>query len=117
MNCQKCHSEAVWVDNGLRLQWWYCRDCKIEVVPVKAPPEALFDPKADQSVHMWNQKTQQYDDACFFCTVPVGESHKKDCNRPKVKKWSPYTSYVYGFDVGPYLPWFAPSGPPDEPYD
>lgn len=31
MNCQQCNKEAKWVDNGPRLQYYYCTDCKIEV--------------------------------------------------------------------------------------
>jgi hypothetical protein len=55
MNCQKCNKESRWVDNGPRLQYWYCGDCKIEVVPVKrtSQPSDYFDPKRDRSVAMW----------------------------------------------------------------
>lgn len=34
-DCPICSSPIVWIDNGPRLQYHYCRDCKLELKDLK----------------------------------------------------------------------------------
>lgn len=40
--CRTCYEESVWVDNGPRLQYFYCKECKREV-DKNDPPDYGFE--------------------------------------------------------------------------
>lgn len=58
-----CGQKAVWIDNGPRLQYWYCRDCKkevgIEKEPEKSPKDDEYPLWGIGSVHHYSAPVPQ----------------------------------------------------------
>ena len=78
MKCQKCANDARWVNNGPRLQYWYCGDCKVEVVP---PPPQLFNPDTERHIVTYDMASDMFVTECFYCSVRKGQPHKDTCKR------------------------------------
>jgi hypothetical protein len=111
MKCTKCSNDARWVDNGPRLQYWYCGDCKIEVVP---PPPDLFSSLKDRYTQVWDGTVGAAVMACYYCTASEGTAHKSGCTKPKSVKtltqeqlkdiFAPDYTTTISFDPGVLMP-------------
>ena len=73
-NCHLCGQDAVYVDNGPRLQYHYCRSCKVETQAL----EAVDSPVGFYSSNVKYSLPQEYLDlfinSDFISIKPPGET-------------------------------------------